>query len=662
VVHRLLPILLILSLFAMIPAAAQTETLTLNLRDAEIQTLIDLVAEETGTNFIVDPRVRGRVSVVSGRPVARDELYDLFLGVLKVYGFSAVPGEAATKIVPDVQAKQAEVPNLFAQEPLRDDEIVTHVIHTEHVTAAQLVPILRPLVPQGGHLAAATESNALLISDSVANVRRIRELVARIDLPVPEGFEVIQLRHARAEALADKLREIETGPAEATPRGRVRVLADERANAIILAGDPERRVALRGLISRLDSPVAMGNTQVHYLRYAQAEDVVEVLRGIAESRQLADTPDARAGGDGSVRIQAHQSTNAVVIFGPPEEIPDYVDVIQQLDIRRAQVMVEAVIAEVSYERARELGVQWAVRGPSGLGVISFNRTGRGLLQLAAGVEGDLDGAVLQSIGDGLSAGGIGTSGSTEIGLLISALQGDATSNILSTPSLLTLDNEEAEIVVGQNVPFVVGRSVEDSGQAFDTIRREDIGVKLRVRPQINEGNAIRLEIEQEVSQIAPTGDAADLVTNTRNLRTHVMVDDGEMLVLGGLIADARVDTVDRVPGLGHIPGIGRLFRYDTQNVEKRNLMIFLYPRIVRTNATGAELTSEKYSFIRRQQLLEAERIGHRGQTPVIAEWNELTYLPPPFAETRPGNPQLEALTRLPLPFAETSALGAPARY
>jgi general secretion pathway protein D len=660
--RRLLPTLVLAALSWLVPVA-QADTLTLNLRDAEIQTLIDIVAEETGTNFIVDPRVRGRVSVVSGRPVARDELYDLFLGVLKVYGFAAVPSGAATKIVPDVQAKQGEVPNLFAHERLRDDEIVTHVIHTEHVSAAQLVPILRPLVPQGGHLAAATETNSLLVSDTVANVRRIRELVARIDQPVPEGFEVIPLRHGNAASLATNLRELDTGAGGDGPaaRGRVRVLADERANAIILSGDPARRIQLRALISQLDTAVAVGNTQVHYLRYAQAEDVVEVLRSIAETRQEAGGDARRTGG--TVRIQAHQSTNAVVIFGAPEDTQDYTDIIEKLDIRRAQVMVEAVIAEVSSDRVRQLGVQWALGSSSGFGLINFNREGRGLLQLAAGVRGFLDGDVLvpPNPGEGLSLGGIGSSGSTQIALLISALQGDTSSNILSTPSLLTLDNEEAEIVVGQNVPFVVGRSIEDSGQAFDTIRREDIGVKLRIRPQINEGNAIRLEIEQEVSSLAPKGDATDLVTNTRSLRTHVMVDDGEMLVLGGLIAENRIETRDKVPGLGEIPGLGRLFRYDSESTEKLNLMVFLYPRIVRTNATGAELTSEKYSYIRRQQLLEAQR-GRRGITAdslLLPEWRELTYLPPPFSET---DPRLEELTRLPLPFAELNPLGVPPRY
>ena len=640
--RRILPFSLLISALWLAFVPVQADTLTLNLRDAEIQTLIDLVAEETGTNFIVDPRVRGRVSVISGRPVARDELYDLFLGVLKVYGFAAVAGEAATKIVPDVQAKQAEVPNLFANEGLRDDDIVTHVIQTEHVSAAQLVPILRPLVPQGGHLAAATETNSLLVSDTAANVHRIRELVARIDQPAAEGFEVIELRHANAGSLATKLRELEAAQTEGQPaRARVRILADERANAIILSGDVERRLPLRALVTQLDTPVAVGNTQVHYLRYAQAEDVVEVLRGIAETREAAERgADGATRAEGSVRIQAHQSTNSVVIFGAPENTRDYAEVILKLDIRRAQVLVEAVIAEVSTERARQLGVQWAAGSPnSGVGLVNFDRDGRGLLQLGAGLRGFLGGDVAAppDPGGGLSLGAIGSSGSAQMAILISALQGDSSSNILSTPSLLTLDNEEAEIVVGQNVPFIVGRSIEDSGQAFDTIRREDVGVKLRVRPQINEGNAIRLEIEQEVSQIAPgASDAADLITNTRSLRTHVMVDDGEMLVLGGLMDEQRVETRDQVPGLGNIPGLGRLFRYDSERLEKRNLMVFLYPRIVRTNAAGAELTSEKYSFIRRQQLLEAER-GSRtlgAQSPTLPEWEQLTYLPPPFREAR----------------------------
>lgn len=610
----------------------QADTLVLNLRDADLQTLIDLVAEETGTNFIVDPRVRGRVSVVSGRPVPREELYDLFLGVLKVYGFAAIPGDSATKIVPDVQAKQSEVPNLFQSEPVQSDQVVTQVLQMQHVAAAQLVPILRPLVPQGGHLAAATESNTLLVSDTMANVRRLQEIIQLIDRPLVGGYEVIELRHARAGELSALLRQMQTSPGEAA-LATVQVLADERGNALILSGDPQRRLNLRVLISQLDRPLETGNTQVRYLRYARAEDVVEVLRGIAEARVAADGDRSASS---SVRIQAHQSTNAVVFFGPPELTRDLLDIVERLDIRRAQVMVEAVIAEVSTERARELGIQWGVGSPdAGVGIINFNRSGRGIVPLALGVEAALGGTVAGlNFPDGLSLGGVARSGASLISLLISALQGDAFSNILSTPSLLTLDNEQAEIVVGQNVPFVVGRSVEGSGQAFDTIRREDIGVKLRVKPQINEGNAVRLEIEQEVSQIAPRGDARDLVTNTRSLRTHVMVEDGEMLVLGGLISESRAETRDKIPGLGDVPGIGRWFRYDGDRLEKRNLMIFLYPRIVRSQAAGAELTSEKYSFIRREQLLEAERSGRNlaGYGLSLPEWEQLLELPPPFVD------------------------------
>lgn len=633
----------LISLWVLVlPTMVTADQLTLNLRDVDIQTLIDLVAEETGTNFIVDPRVRGRVSVVSGRPVARDELYDLFLGVLRVYGFAAVPGDAAVRIIPDVQAKQAEVPDLFPALSSRNDQVVTHVIRTEHVVAAQLVPILRPLIPQGGHLAAATETNALVIADNAANVRRIANLIAQIDRPIETGIEVIELQHARAARVADLLRELEAGTSESV-RPPPRILADERGNAIILSGSADRRVALRALVAHLDTPVVGGNIQVHYLRYAQAEEVVEVLRPIAEAKEAA----ANAREDrsvGSLRIQAHPTNNAIVIYGAQEEARELLDVVEQLDIRRAQVMVEAVIAEISADRARQLGVQWLGGNPdSGVGLVNFNSSGRGLLQLADGVNRFLGGSVNAlpfNPPDGLVLGGLGRSGNTQIGLLINALQGDAFTNILSTPSLLTMDNEQAEIVVGQNVPFVVGRSVEDSGQAFDSIRREDVGVKLRIRPQINEGNTIRLEIEQEVSQIAPTAvaGARDLVTNTRSLKTHVLVEDGEMLVLGGLISENREETRDKIPGLGDLPGLGRLFRYDSETMKKTNLMVFLYPRIIRDTASGAAVTGEKYHYMRRQQFLEAQRSG-RGTalaSMTLPEWEQLTHLPPPFNPEAPG--------------------------
>lgn len=668
-----LPLALSLSLLsgaamAQAPVAqGDGDELVLNLRDADINGLIEIVSQETGINFIVDPRVRGQVNVVSGQAIKRDELYDLFLGVLKSYGFAAVAGaEGTVRIVPEVQAKENEVGTL--ERNSRGDEFITHVISVRHLDASQLVRILRPLVPKGGHLAAAAESNSLVIADTAANVRRIEALIQRIDQESMEEFEVIPLEHASALDLVRITEGLQASSPEDNASKRVRMIADERTNTVVLLGDPQKRLAYRAMIRQLDVAGDEGNTQVHYLRYAKAEDVAEVLRGIAEGRDVEDgavgsTSSSSGTSSGSygygnqqtrVRIQAHESTNSVVIYGPAELTREMSQIIRQLDIRRAQVLVEAVIAEVSYDRAKELGVQWGFANEgAGVGVINFARGSGGILNLAAGINGFLEGDITTppSLSDGATLGGVGTIGSTQIGLLINALQGDSSSNILSTPSLLTLDNEEAEIVVGQNVPFIVGRSVENSGQAFDTIQREDVGIKLRIRPQINEGNAVRLEIEQEVSQIAPgASGAADLITNKRSLNTHVMVDDNQLIVLGGLIDDQMVETRDKVPLLGDVPGLGRLFRYDTASVEKRNLMVFLRPVIVRDTAVAESLTHSKYSYIRDQQLKEQGRndsLLPRRDMPVLPDWNYLLTLPPPFENASQDN--LAVKTPIPAP-------------
>ena len=641
------------------PIETSGDELVLNLRDADINGLIEIVSLETGINFIVDPRVRGQVNVVSGKPIPRDELYDLFLGVLKSYGFAAVAGnEGTVRIVPEVQAKENEVASL--EQSSRSDEFITHVISVRHLDASQLVRILRPLVPKGGHLAAAAESNSLVIADTAANVRRIEGLIRRIDQESMEDFEVVPLEHASALDLVRIIESLNVSrPEEGGGTQRMRVIADERTNTLVLLGDPQRRLAYRNMIRQLDVEGDEGNTQVHYLRYAKAEDVAEVLRGIAEGRDTENGAVGSSSSTGSssgssgygfgnresrVRIQAHESTNSVVVHGPAELSREMAQIIRQLDIRRAQVLVEAVIAEVSSDRARELGVQWGFGNESsGVGVINFARGGGGIVNLAAGINSFLEGDITTppSLSDGATLGGVGRIGSTQIGLLINALQGDSSSNILSTPSLLTLDNEEAEIVVGQNVPFIVGRSVENSGQAFDTIQREDVGIKLRIRPQINEGNAVRLEIAQEVSQIAPgASGAADIITNKRSLNTHVMVDDNQLIVLGGLIDDQMVETQGKVPVLGDIPGLGRLFRYDTANVEKRNLMGFLRPVIVRDSAVAESLTHAKYSYMRDQQLKEQGRRASllpRQDMPILPDWNYLLTLPPPFENASKDN-------------------------
>lgn len=643
--------------------AERDQDLVLNLRDADINGLIEIVSQETGINFIVDPRVRGQVNVVSGQPIRREELYDLFLGVLKSQGFAAVRGsDGMVRIVPEVQAKENEVAGLTGDTP--GDEYITEVITVNNMDAGQLVRILRPLVPKGGHLAAAAASNSLVIADTAANVRRIQALIARMDRESTEDFEVLPLEYASALDVVRIVQGLDSNaPAEEFTRGP-KLIADERTNSVILRGDPEARATLRSVVRRLDVEGDQGNTQVHYLRYAKAEEVAEVLRGIAEGRERnqsgttstssGNTSASNTAEQNRVRIEAHESTNAVVIYGPAELSRELSSIIRQLDIRRAQVLVEAVIAEVSYDRAKELGVQWGFGSEdSGVGIINFNRNGNSIVDLAAGVNAFLEGDVSSppSLGSGLSLGGIGSIGSTQIALLVNALQGDTASNILSTPSLLTLDNEEAEIVVGQNVPFIVGRSVEDSGQAFDTIQREDVGIKLKIRPQINEGNAVRLEIAQEVSQIAPgTSGAADIITNKRSLTTHVMVDDNQMIVLGGLIDDQMVETADKVPGLGDIPGLGRLFRYDTASLQKRNLMVFLRPVIVRDSAVAESLTHAKYSYIRDRQVAEQNRHGRMdvGEgVPVLPDWNYLLTLPPPFENAMQGTPAPAAISAPP---------------
>ncbi|MCG5512388.1 type II secretion system secretin GspD [Ectothiorhodospira shaposhnikovii] len=630
----ILCLLAITCLLPVVPVAEENGA-TLNFRDVDIQALINYVSEETQTNFIVDPRVRGRVTLVSGRPVSRAELYEIFLSVLRVHGFAAVQTDGVIKLVPDAIAKQAEVPTASERSPLQGDEYVTRVISVTHVDAAQLVPILRPLIPQSGHLAASPESNTLVISDTAANVNRLVGIIGRIDQESREDMEVIPLQHAAAAEVARIISTMEGAEGRQRPGSRLQVMADERTNSILLSGDPKRRIPVRAVISHLDIPMEGGNTRVIYLRYAKAEDVAEVLRGLAASMEAAGGGGAGAGRGGSIHVQAHESTNAVVISAPPDVIRDMRAVIQQLDVRRAQVLVEAIIAEVSTERARELGVQWGIGSErDGVGIINFGSSGSGLYQLTRGfLAGGTD---LPSLGDGLTLGGIGQSGGTTIATLIRALAGDSASNILSTPSLLTMDNEEAEIIVGQNVPFRSGRAIEQSGQAFDTIQRQDVGVKLTVRPQINEGNAVKLEIEQEVSQVAPRisgQDAADLITNKRSLRTSVMVDDGQMVVLGGLIDDVLVQTRNKVPGLGDIPGLGRLFRYDTSSKEKRNLMVFLHPVIIRDHNDMTGQTAAKYNYIRAEQLRSRAQgvlMMPDDTVPVLPDWEALLHLPPPF--------------------------------
>ncbi|MGI9306374.1 MAG: type II secretion system secretin GspD, partial [Gammaproteobacteria bacterium] len=599
---------------------AQEGTFTLNLKNADIHSLIQTVSRQSGRNFVVDPRVKARVTVISSNPLNADELYETFLSVLQVHGYAAVPSGDLIKIVPDVNAKQGPVP-AFDTSASASDQLVTQVIKVENVPAAQLVPILRPLVPQQGHLAAYAATNTLIITDRGSNIQRLINIIGGIDRPDSDEIEVVALSHASAAEIIRILQSMQSraGQVPGSPGG-VQFAADERTNSILLSGDPNARERMRGLIENLDTPVESGgNTRVVYLRYANAVDLLEILTGVSAGQAKIGTGSEEAAEDGAVPaappqgapavdasgaplpqtapqtptasiirranqdsdrpnvdIQADEDTNALIITAPPDEMRSVLAVIEQLDIRRAQVLVEAIIAELSENNSSELGVNFAVDGTDNDRPAAFTNLGGATQQLLGTIA---SGGTTLGQGFTMALGRFGSDG-VDFAFLLSAIASDADNNILSTPTLVTMDNQEAEIVVGQNVPFVTGTQLSSANNnPFQTIERQDVGISLKVKPQINEGDSIKMEIEQEVSDVSQTAvtGASDITTNKRSIKTTVLVEDGQTLVLGGLIDDQINDTRDKVPFLGDIPLLGGLFRYQTTNKSKRNLMIFLHP-------------------------------------------------------------------------------------
>ncbi len=640
---------------------------TLNLPNADISSLITLVSKKTGKNFIVDPRVKAKVTVISSTPTNADELYDVFLSVLQVHGFAAVQTGDLIKILPEVTARTGPVPNLNpanSDSGTGGDQLVTHVIKLNHVSAAQLVPILRPLVPQQGHLAASPNTNQLVITDRASNVTRLIEIIRRIDVKDHGEVEVIKLSHASASELIRIINTLESQNQAAAggATSSLKLAADDRTNSLLLSGDQASRLRIRSLVAHLDTPLETGGgTKVVYLKYAKAEDLVGILTGVSQGQSkigIADVNDTGStqaavqqpivdaqgnvqqatpqpqintitGGaiqisqESNVDIQADAQTNALIITAPPGEMRNILSVIRQLDIRRAQVMVEAIIAEVSENTVKALGGNLLLDGTiKGLPAVAtnvgdFSTELTNIAAIAAGTG--------TTLGAGLSAlaGGEGANGS--IGYLLRAISSDSENNILSTPTLVTLDNEEASIVVGSNVPIITSTALSNSDNPFQTIERQDIGILLKITPQINEGDTIKLDIEQEVSQIEEdtTTGLSDIVTSKRTIETSVLVDDGQILVLGGLIDDSVSDSEERVPGLSNIPILGRMFRYTSTTRRKRNLMVFLHPRILRDSRTASYYSSEKYNLLRSQQMipLSDERGGRAIEQQSLPEFD-----------------------------------------
>ncbi|MFZ0256995.1 MAG: type II secretion system secretin GspD [Gammaproteobacteria bacterium] len=606
-------------LTSLISSGAWPQTVTLNLQDAEISALIGTVAEVTGKNFVVDPRVEGKVTVFSSRPLEKDEVYQVFLSVLKVHGFAAVPSGAVIKIVPEEAARADSTAVVDSSRINRGDELVTEVMFIEHVSAQQLVPVLRPLVPQQGHLAAYPSSNTLIVSDSAANIQRLKTIIKRIDVPTGTGIELIRLQHASAAEVVQILEALHSNDSQNEAMPAPKLVADGRSNSVLVSSDPSTRLKLRAVIAHLDTPLeGQGNTNVIYLRYANAKDLVPILEGVLHTPAASGDKSSATPSTEFASVQADDSINALVVTASPSVLKTLMEVVRQLDVRRAQVLVEAVIAEVTREKATELGVQWrATTDPSERGIFggtNFSGANESINSFAADPFGNAVGLALGFI-DGTTT--FGGKEFLNVAALIRALASDATTNILSTPTLVTLDNEGAEIVIAENVPFVTGQFTVNAGSGsqvsnpFQTIERRDVGLILRLTPQINEGNAMRLDIEQELSRVipstAPSGagsvGAVDLITNVRSLRTTVLVEDGEMLVLGGLLDDDVTQSQQKVPVLGDIPVLGHLFRFDSTGKRKRNLLIFLRPLILR-DAVASKVSGTKYNYLRVEQLKE----------------------------------------------------------
>jgi general secretion pathway protein D len=632
-----------------------TTTITPNYREADIRQIVEAVSAVTDRNFILDPRVNAKVTMLSSSPMTPEEFYEAFQSVLEVHGYVAVEAGNVVKIIPDAAVRQ--YPTGLGSETDSAEDVVTRVIEVENVGAAQLVPVLRPLIQQYGHLASPPGSNMLIISDRAANVERIIKIIHRIDISSDNDVEVVRLEHASAAEVVRVLTSLAQAPRADGMPVTISMVADARTNSILIGGEKSERLRLRALIAHLDTPLQDGGaTQVRYLRYTDAEELAAKLQEHFAGMQAAAAQGGPAGagagpvGTDEVSVWADLQTNALVINAPPKMMRSLMSIVDKLDIRRQQVLVEAIIVEITADRSAELGVTWAIDGSNDnnvVGVTNFPDAGPGIVQLGAalGSEGAVDPTNLIGAGATFGVGRISESG-VSFAAILRALQGDADTNIISTPTIVTTDNEEASLNIGQEVPFLTGSfSTPGTGggggvvNPFQTIQREQIGVQLTITPQISEGGALILDISQEISSIASSSQGAvDIVTNQRTIDTTVIVEDGDILVLGGLIEDTLRESVQKVPILGSIPLIGSLFRSSTTDKVKTNLMVFIHPRILRDNQAAAYETEAKYNYLRDLQQQNRPRFGSdvpllpgadRPMLPPLEEYDGTPYDVPP---------------------------------
>lgn len=580
---------------------AEDQNWQVNLKDADISAFISQIADITGKSFVIDPRVKGKVTVVSTETMNTDSVYELFLSVLKVHGYAAVPAGDVIMVVQQNSVKQ-QGRDLEAKFSQQSQEMITKVIMIKNTPALDLVPILRPLVAKYGHLAGVKSANGLIISDHASNITRIEQIIDRLDKSGSEELEVIQLKEAWVGNVVTMLQSLDPDKvaqgkgSKSSGAGSIRVVADERSNRLIIKGEKTSRERIRKLIEQLDKPSYFsGSAKVIRLKYADSKKLAELLKAVMSDSDSGGKDDNKAKGKAS--IHADEELNALVVRAEPTILKEIGEIINELDVRRAQVLIESAIVEVTGEVSDSLGFQWFLGDTDNpVAGTNFGNSGQSLSTIAAGIA-----TGTPSLSNGLTVGGFKeTNGQVDFGVILQALESQSNTNLLSTPSIMTLDNQEAEIIVGQNVPFLTGStSSSANSNPFTTISREDIGVTLKIKPHIHEGSELRLEVEVSAESVANTTvqGQADLITNKRSLKTMILAADQETIVLGGLISDDIIETESKVPILGDIPLLGWLFKSKSTQHVKRNLMVFLRPTIVLDKQKATALTQDKYDGI-----------------------------------------------------------------
>ena len=638
--------------FAVVASLASAQQaqqkITPNFQDTDIQKIAETVALVTGKTFLIEPRVRAQVTLFSSTPMTPEAFYQAFLSILQVYGFVALPAGDIIKIMPDATARTMPGDDLPDRVSSTSDEIVTQVIQVKNVNAAQLVPILRSLIPQNGHLAAYQPSNILIISDRAANVNRIQRIIRRIDQAGDSDVEIVPLQNASASEIVRVITTLtQQQQAQEGNANPMKLVADDRSNSVLVSGDPSQRLRIKALIAHLDTPLnSGGETQVRYLRYADAEKIApklkEQITGVAAAPAgaagAAASPAALA--DKQAMIWADPETNALIITAPPKTMRAILGIVDKLDIRRMQVLVEAIIVDVNLNKAAALGVNWAAfsNDPDNknipIGVfnqpIGSASTGQASITDLAKIAAD-PAANAGSLPTGalFGVGRIAASG-VNFAAILRAVRNDGESNIIATPSAITMDNQEAELKVAQEVPFVTGQFTNTGGNnngsvnPFQTVQREEVGTILKVTPQLNGGNTVILKLEIESSSLTNSTQAVDLITNKRTISTNVMIEDGGIVVLGGLIQDSATKSEQRVPFLGRIPIIGLAFKTRNADANKTNLMVFIRPKILRDGAEASFETDAKYRY-----MIDQQKKASYGEILPLLPGVERPKLPPP---------------------------------